>query len=193
MTSPDLLILRHGETEWNLQGRMQGARNSPLTQRGVAQAEAQGRLLSRFGIDDWDLWCSPQGRARDTARIALGLRAKAVRTDGRLAEIRMGAWTGARRRTIAAACPDLFENDTDMVWYDHAPGGEGLEALYARTGAFLADLARPSVVFTHGITSRMLRCHALGLAPGAFADLPGGQGVVYHLSQGVQTCLSEGA
>ncbi|WP_299731133.1 histidine phosphatase family protein [uncultured Tateyamaria sp.] len=193
MRYPDLLILRHGETEWNLAGRMQGEMDSPLTAKGRAQADAQGRLLTEFGVDDWALWSSPQGRARATAQIALGARADEARHDARLTEITMGAWTGKERREIAATVPHMFETEADMSWYDHAPGGEGIMSLYTRTGAFLADLTGPAVIVTHGITSRMLRCHALGLEPGAFDTLPGGQGVVYHLSQGVQTCLSEGA
>lgn len=191
MSYPDLLILRHGETEWNLAGRIQGAEDSPLTAKGRAQAAAQGRILAQFGVRDWDIWASPQPRALTTVQIALPARAADIQTDARLVEIRMGDWTGARRLDIAAAHPYLFENEGDLSWYDHAPGGEGLETLFARTGTFLATLQRPAVIVTHGITSRMLRCHALGLEPGAFAELPGGQGVVYHLSAGVQTCLSE--
>ena len=61
----------------------------------------------------------------------------------------------------------------------------------ARTGSFLAELKQPAVLFTHGITSRMLRCHALGLERGTFADLSGEQGVIYHLSGGFQSCLRE--
>ncbi|WP_299145221.1 histidine phosphatase family protein [uncultured Tateyamaria sp.] len=191
MTYPDLLILRHGETEWNREGRMQGEMDSPLTDTGRAQAEAQGRLLAGLDLDGWALWSSPQGRARATAEIALPGRD--VSTDPRLSEITMGAWTGVRRAEIALQRPQLFDHHGDLTWYDEAPGGEGLEALYVRTGAFLATLRGPAVLVTHGITSRMLRCHALGLEPGAFADLPGGQGVVYAVSGGIQTCLSEGA
>ncbi|WP_299149854.1 histidine phosphatase family protein [uncultured Tateyamaria sp.] len=191
MTHPDLLILRHGETEWNRAGRMQGTRDSPLTAQGRAQAGAQANILARFGIEGWMLYASPQGRAVSTARIAYGARAAEIITDPRLSEITMGAWTGCLRTEIAAQMPHLFEGGSDLGWYDHAPGGEGLEALYARTGAFLAQCTGPSVIVTHGITSRMLRCHALGLDAGAFADLPGGQGVVYHLSGGVQNKLAD--
>jgi broad specificity phosphatase PhoE len=190
MNYPDLLILRHGQTEWNLAKRVQGELDSPLTPLGRAQAAAQGRLLASFGIAGWDVWTSPQGRAADTAQIALGPVA-ALRHDPRLAEITMGHWSGLYRHDIAAEVPHLFETQDDLALYDHAPDGEGLEALYTRTGSFLAELTRPSVIVTHGITSRMLRCHALGLDAGAFDKLPGGQGVVFHLSGGQQTLLSE--
>lgn len=191
MTYPDLLILRHGETEWNRIGRMQGEDNSPLTETGRVQAAAQGRLLARFGISGWNIVSSPQGRSVETARIAVPERVQDIVLDARLAEITLGDWSGASRAEIMAAAPHLFEPDDAMIWYDHAPGGEGLEALYARTGDFLKSCTGPTVLFTHGITSRMLRCHALGLDPGAFADLTGGQGIIYHLADGVQTCLAE--
>ena len=191
MSYPDLLILRHGETEWNRDGRVQGEADSPLTPLGRAQAAAQGRLLRRFDISGWDIWCSPQGRSVETAHIALGGRTEDMTLDPRLAEVTMGAWSGLSRTEIAHKAPHLFDTEDSLIWYDHAPGGEGLEALFARAGAFLTERSMPAVIFTHGITSRMLRCHALGLEQGAFARLPGGQGVIYHLTGGVQVCLAE--
>lgn len=191
MIYPDLLILRHGETEWNRAGRMQGEADSPLTDLGRAQAGAQGRLLDQFGIGGWDICSSPQGRSLETARIALQDQPTQINQDHRLAEIMLGTWSGVSRVEIMRQAPHLFELDDNLIWYDHAPGGEGLEALYTRAGAFLAERTGPTVVFTHGITSRMLRCHALGLDPSAFAELPGGQGIIYHLVDGQQKCLAE--
>ena len=191
MTYPDLLILRHGETLWNRAGRMQGSADSPLTALGRQQAAAQGRLLSAFDAGAFQIWTSPQGRAVETAQIALPGQKRSIRHDSRLAEIAMGDWTGVERSEIRRQVPHLFEKGENLIWYDHAPGGEGLEALYMRTGSFLADLAQPAILFTHGITSRMLRCHALGLERDRFADLPGGQGVIYFLRGGEQTCLAE--
>jgi probable phosphoglycerate mutase len=191
MSYPELLILRHGETEWNRAGRMQGEADSPLTELGRAQAAAQGRLLDRFDITGWSICSSPQGRSVQTARIALEGRIANIALDPRLTEITLGAWSGVPRAQIMQDAPHLFELDDSLIWYDHAPGGEGLAALYDRAGAFLAQCTAPTVVFTHGITSRMLRCHALGFDVGAFANLPGGQGVIYHLAGGQQRCLAE--
>lgn len=192
MRYPDLLILRHGETEWNRLGRMQGEADSPLTDRGRMQAAAQGLLLRQKDLSGWTYWISPLGRCVETARIALGEQAAEAGHDPRLIEITLGDWTGKLRSDIAEEVPHLFAQDGGMAWYDHAPGGEGLQGLYARTGAFLGSLSGPAVIVTHGITSRMLRCHYLGLEPAAFADLPGGQGVIYHMSEGAQKCLAEG-
>ncbi|QBF31442.1 histidine phosphatase family protein [Thalassococcus sp. S3] len=187
---PPLLILRHGETEWNVQKRMQGALDSPLTLRGREQAKAQNRLLAQHGIEDFDCFTSPQGRARKTAKIALEGLADEVREDARLIEIGMGDWTGKDRAALQEAHPALFEAD-NLSFYDQAPGGEGIIALARRTRGFLANLTGPAVIVTHGITSRMLRCHALGLEPDAYDTLPGGQGVVYRVDRGQMTCLEQ--
>ncbi|UOA26988.1 Phosphoserine phosphatase 1 [Pseudosulfitobacter sp. DSM 107133] len=186
---PDLLILRHGETEWNLAGRMQGALDSPLTAKGRAQAAHQGALLAAFGCAGYRWFASPQGRAWDTAQLA-NLGGAGITADARLAEITTGDWTGLSFDAIRAQAPHLFELDETLGWYDHAPGGEGLASVAARTRAFLEGLNGPAVVVTHGITSRILRCHLLDQPWESFDQLEGGQGVIYHLSKRQQKRLS---
>lgn len=187
MSLPDLLILRHGETEWNRAGRMQGRLDSPLTELGRTQARRQGAILTTFGVSGWTVYGSPAGRVRQTANMALP--GWPVVLDERLREIDLGSWNGMLRRDIAASVPHLFETD-DLRWYDHAPDGEGLQALHLRVAGFLADVTGPSVVFTHGITSRVMRCVAMGLPLDAFERVGGGQGVVYHLSDGQSEMLA---
>ncbi len=193
---PDLLVLRHGETEWNRAGRMQGRLDSPLTETGRAQARAQGQILRDMGVvagaGGWQMFVSPQGRALATAQIALGPDV-AMTTDPRLAEIDVGQWNGQLRRDIQAQAPHLFADPDRMIWYDHAPQGEGLGGLAARAAQFLAGLTGPSVIVTHDITSRMLRCLALGHAAAEFDRMEGGQGIIYHLSGGIQKRLTLGA
>lgn len=180
--TPEFLILRHGETEWNRAGRMQGALDSPLTPAGEAQARLQGAILRRHGVEGHDWLVSPQGRARRTAELAAhGLHA-ALRIDPRLAEIGMGDWAGRLRAEIAASAPHLFAPEAGpLAFYGHAPGGESLAALAARVRALVEAEPGPAVIVTHGITSRMLRCQLLGLPPERFAALDGGQGVVYRI------------
>ena len=180
---PDLLILRHGETEWNLAGRMQGDLDSRLTARGRAQAAAQGRILARLGAAAMDWIASPKGRTVETARIAG--QGAAFRTDPRLREIGMGRWTGRLRDEIAAEAPHLFAAGVpELEMYRHIPEGEALDAVAARAADFLAGLERPTVIVTHGITSRLLRCHVLGMPVDLFDRLDGGQGVVYRVAGG---------
>ncbi len=186
----DLYLLRHGQTEWNAAGRWQGRANSPLTALGREQAERQRRTLGALDLSGVAAFSSPQGRAVETAGIAVAPLVAEVRTDPRLREIDVGAWTGRLRAELhpAGAAAEEFDAD-DIALYGGAPGGEGLDALRGRCAAFLADLDGPAIVVAHGITGRMLRVVALGLGEDALADMPGGQGVVHHLSGGAQRRL----
>ncbi|MFQ6548805.1 histidine phosphatase family protein [Aestuariibius sp. 2305UL40-4] len=179
MTYPDLWILRHGETEWNAAGRMQGHLDSPLTERGREQAVRQGALLEGLDFGALDVWMSPLGRAVQTAAIALDGRARILRSDDRLMEIGMGEWQGRARAEL-----DVSQEQDGLLYYDSAPGGEGFPALYTRCRSFLDDLERPAVLVTHGITSRMLRLIATGQGMDGLSDLPGGQGVVHVVRAG---------
>ncbi|MFT7594844.1 MAG: broad specificity phosphatase PhoE [Paracoccaceae bacterium] len=183
MQHPEFLILRHGQTEWNRAERVQGRLDSQLTDVGRGHAARQAEILRDFGVTGWDWFASPQGRAMATARIAVGDHQAQIAADARLCEIDLGEWSGKMRDDIRAAAPELFEA-RELGWYDHAPGGEGLAGVAVRAGAFLAGLQRPSVIVTHGITSRVIRCLALGLPVSDFDRPPGGQGVAHHVAGG---------
>lgn len=186
MTYPELYILRHGQTTWNAEDRMQGWLNSPLTAKGEMDAARQGEILRGCDLGGLAFWCSPSGRAFQTAGIACGALAEAVHTDVRLREIGVGDWAGRLR----AELPTPDGPDPTLAQYEMAPNGEGLAALKARVSAFLADLEGPAVLITHGITSRVIRSTVIG--PGALINptIHGGQGCVYHLKDGVQNLLT---
>lgn len=185
MPVPELYILRHGETEWNAENRMQGELNSPLTPKGEMDAARQGEILATRELAGFSFLTSPQGRAVQTAGIALARVALHVRTDDRLREIGVGDWSGVLRETL----PMPEGKDPFMAHYEIAPNGEGFARLEQRCRAFLADLAGPSVLVTHGITSRMIRSLVIGDDALAVSTVHGGQGCVYHLKDGVQTLL----
>jgi glucosyl-3-phosphoglycerate phosphatase len=191
MDFPELYILRHGETEWNAARRMQGRLDSPLTPRGREQARAQRGILARVGVraDSHAFHVSPQGRAMDTARLVLEGWGVTPTIDPRLSEIDLGAWQGLTMDEIDAHAPGIFETFPGLGWYDHCPGGERLAALRDRAAAVLAGLQGPSVLITHSIFSAAMRTVVLGLPEDAISDMPGGQGVVYHLADGVMTRL----
>ncbi|PTX55766.1 putative phosphoglycerate mutase [Litoreibacter ponti] len=190
MTYPELLILRHGETEWNLEGRMQGHLDSPLTARGRAQARRQGEILSGFDLGAFTLMSSPLGRTRATAQIVLPEAALArLSTDARLREIDVGDWAGQIRAKLTPSRITEFTPDGALAKYDSAPGGEGFEGLAARCAALLDALEGPHLMITHGVTSRMLRALYMGLPPRSLGELPGGQGVVFHMVRGHQIRL----
>jgi probable phosphoglycerate mutase len=190
MTFQPILVLRHGETLWNAEGRFQGVLNSPLTERGQEQARAQGRILADLDLADYDVRVSPQGRAFETAAIALARQVSHLRTDDRLREIGVGDWSGLLREGLTVfgeTQPDT--PDGPLALYEHAPGGEGFAALRARCLDFLQSLERPTICVTHGITSRMLRTVAMGLPASTLGDRPGGQGVIYGVEAGEHRTL----
>lgn len=189
MKAPTLYILRHGETEWNAAGRLQGRHDSPLTPRGRAQAQAQRDILRAEDLEGFTAFSSPQGRAFQTAAIALEGQVENIHTDDRLSEIGLGEWAGEDRAALIAreAVADAF------ALYERAPDGEGFARLQTRCRAFLESLDTPAVIVTHGITSRMLRLILLGRDITDLAHLEGGQGVVFRLHDGNQTLLRKKA
>ena len=153
---PDLYLIRHGQTLWNAEGRLQGRLDSPLTDLGRAQAAALRPLLC--GLTARRL-SSPLGRAVQTARILFGDGPFA--TDDRLAEIDLGGFSGRLLADLRADLPDAFA-DPPHAWYDRIPDGEGLAGLSDRLSAFLADLPGPAVIVTHGMALAMLCSLATG-------------------------------
>ena len=182
---PELYILRHGQTEWNAQGRMQGALNSPLTPQGEAEAAKQGMILQGLDLTGFQYISSPQGRAVQTAGIALARVADFIVTDPRLAEITVGDWSGLLRDEL----PMEDVEDPYMAQYEAAPGGERLAGVRLRAAALLADLKGPAVLVTHGVTSRVIRTLVVGEAASQPSSIHGGQGTIYHLKNGVQKVL----
>jgi len=185
---PEVFVLRHGQTEWNLAGRHQGRMNSDLTDLGREQARRQGEILQAVvkGRDDLVAMSSPQGRAFDTAALALAPVGLTPIVDDRLCEISFGEWEGLTFDDIATKWPERTMNaDKDVFsWHFQAPGGENFDAVRARANAVLESLTRPAIIVTHGITSRVLRGVWLGGDWDEMAALPGGQGCVYHLING---------
>ena len=183
--APELFILRHGQTEWNAQHRMQGWLNSPLTEQGKSEATRQFEILRAVNLEGFSAISSPSGRAFQTAAIALGPLVDTIHTDPRLREIDVGEWSGARRDDL----PQFDGPDGYLRQYEAAPGGEGLAGVAARIADFLSNLEGPAILVTHGITSRVMREMIVGEAALQGPGPNAGQGVVYHLKNGVQSLL----
>ncbi|WP_284164214.1 histidine phosphatase family protein [Frigidibacter sp. SD6-1] len=184
----EIYIIRHGQTEWNAAGRMQGGTaDSPLTARGRAQVVAMADCLAARGVtaESHLFLASPQGRTLETA-AAIARRLDARFTlDPRLREIDMGPFAGLTHDEIAARFPGAFEEQHPCLWYDTIPGGEGLAALQARAIAAVHEIDRPAVIVTHGMTSRMLRAAYLGRDHlFAATEMEGGQGILFRLADG---------
>jgi len=191
---PEILVLRHGQTEWNREGRHQGQRDSPLTDHGLQQARDQGTILAALDADwtGFDAFFSPQLRAARTAELALGAINKTGRADDRLKEVAFGAWEGRTPDEIERVQPgfEKARDDDPFGVHFHSPGGENFAQMAARCQSFLSDLQRPTVIVCHGITSRVLRGLWLGTDSDGMSDLPGGQGCVFRLNDAGHTTLT---
>ena len=98
--SPLVYVVRHGQTDWNAEGRFQGSRDVPINETGRHQADRNGAALRKLlgsDAEDFDFVASPLGRARETMeriRTAMGLPHQEYRTDSRLVEVSYGNWEG---------------------------------------------------------------------------------------------------
>jgi broad specificity phosphatase PhoE len=193
MHYPPLYILRHGQTTWNAEQRIQGSLDSPLTSLGRSQALCQQRILSGCDLLGFTALSSPQERALETARIALDGLFDRIKTDNDLREIGVGAWEGHLRADLLSQAAIEREEEGALDLYVCAPEGEGFDALHVRCTAFLETLTGPAVLVTHGITSRMLRVILTGRSIDDLGGIDGGQGCVFHIKDGVQVKLTIGA
>lgn len=184
-----IFLIRHGQTEFNREGRLQGRSDSPLTEVGRRQAAAFGAVLSRE-VGQAAVWTSPLARAAETARIVAGtLPGAEIRTDARLAEASFGQWEGMTRPEIDAGWPGLRKQHPPRQWKLHAPGGERLEPLMARLGAVLADAAAEPgdvILVSHGIAGRLIRGLHAGLPLTDTMYLGASQDLLHRLRPGGQ-------
>ena len=192
LTSP-LYLLRHGETAWNLERRMQGSKDSSLTARGRAQAAAMGRALAAELAREPGptvFLRSPLGRTRETASIVgreLGLDPSQWRDDPRLAELRYGAWEGSTWAEIEAHTPEAMATwRADPEGYC-PPGGETHDELRRRSAEALADIIAAgtrTVVVSHGVSGAVMRGLNLGLDARAMFVLEKPQDAFFRLLDG---------
>ncbi|MCE2520758.1 MAG: histidine phosphatase family protein [Alphaproteobacteria bacterium] len=186
-----IYLLRHGETAWNRAGRMQGRKDSPLTQRGVGQARAMGRLLATLVMEPGTvpIWCSPLGRARQSCSLicdVLGRPPETVRFDDRLIEIDDGSFAGMTATEAALCDRSAWERRRRDPFRNAAPGGESCCDVFERSSAWLAavDLGDETVVIAHGVFNRMFVAAACGLNPEALLGLPAPQDAIIRISAG---------
>lgn len=161
-----VILVRHGETTWNIEGRYQGRKDTPLSPRGLEQ----GRLLAE-GLRNVPLDAavsSPLRRALVTCGLCAGPRGLTVETDPRLTEISHGEWEGRLAGEIEAGYPDEFR-----LWHTaphrvRMPGGENLEDVTRRARAAFDDYAerydgRTLLVAAHDAVNKAVVCDLLGM------------------------------
>jgi probable phosphoglycerate mutase len=190
-----LYVLRHGETAWNIDRRMQGTKNSDLTERGRAQALAMGRTLKAELAHESGptlFLRSPLGRTRETSLIVgaeLGLDPDRWRDDPRLAELSYGDWEGYSWKEIEVHTPSALADWRADPEGFCPPGGETHFELRRRSAAALADIVASNtrtVIVGHGVSGAVLRGINLGLDARAMFILEKPQDAFFRLTHGAE-------
>lgn len=153
MNRTHIIIVRHGQTEWNIRGIRQGHLDSKLTERGQAQAKALGQRLAREKFSA--IYSSDLGRAVDTAREIASLSGHPIVTDERLRERHLGIFQGLSGSEIDAKYPAERKAMRSSGPSYVIPGGESMVRQVERNMACLNELAERHageqiVVVTHG-------------------------------------------
>ena len=188
MSLPTIYYIRHGETEWNAEGRLQGAQDIPLNDLGRKQAVSAGSILAQLLARDrrseqpLSFVASPLGRARSTMELVRGvlrLPPFDYSIDDRLREIGYGRWEGSTLAQMQASDPELFARRQADKWTVAPPGGESYASVQIRVRDWYDRLSMDTVAVAHGGTARALMV-ALGIeTPASAADLAIEQGAVY--------------
>jgi probable phosphoglycerate mutase len=188
MPPPKLYFVRHGETDWNLERRLQGQHDIPLNALGREQALRCGSILRDLlgrdgrGVSDFDYVSSPLSRARETMeriRSILALEPERYSTDARLMEMSFGRWEGFTFAELQMREADALARRERDKWGFVLPGGESYAQLAVRVRAWYESVEHDTVVAAHGGVCRALMAH-LGIArPEAASTGEIGQGVVY--------------
>lgn len=163
-----LLLIRHGETDWNIEGRYQGQADPPLNEKGVAQAHTLVEEMAEIPIDVF--YSSPLRRALETAEILADSLNVPLHRELRLMEIHQGDWQTRLRSEIENLYPDLFLHWESKPWEVTPPGGETLTHVQERVYAAVDDITsrhKDSSIglVTHRVPIALLKIRYQGLDP----------------------------
>lgn len=166
MARTEVILIRHGETVWNLEGRYQGQLDSPLTERGVHQAEAIAARLRDCPFDH--LYASDLGRTWKTAEPIAAATGHPILPEPRLRERHFGIFHGLDRTTIRDRYPEAHRGYTSDDPDYPVPQGESLRQLHERAVSCLEELAarhagQRLVLVSHGGALAALLRHVIGI------------------------------
>lgn len=164
----NIILLRHGQTDYNLQGRMQGSVDIPLNATGIAQAEKLGKYLQNTPIDVFI--SGPLKRANATAKIVAKYHQKEneVIIDPRIMEINLGDWGGAYAKELQIKYPKKYACWKNTPWRFTAPHGENIDQVAKRGAEALTDIAqkypgKTVLVAGHSMLNPSSVCRLLGI------------------------------
>ncbi|QNI70773.1 histidine phosphatase family protein [Cyanobium sp. NS01] len=182
-SGPRLLLVRHGETDWNRQGRFQGQIDIPLNAHGLAQAEAAGGFLGPISIQR--AYSSGLSRPRQTAEAILASHPGVpLTTCSGLVEIGHGLWEGQLEPEIQAGWPELLADWKRAPQTVQMPEGETLQQVWDRSLAAWARIVaslgpdETALVVAHDAVNKTILCGLLGLKPADIWAIKQGNGGV---------------
>ena len=160
---PLCYFVRHGQTAWNAELRLQGQADTDMTELGRSQAVRNGRRLAELvdKPEDFDFVASPLKRTRETMeliRAAMGLPPQGYRTEPRLMEVHFGDWQGFTYAELEEKQPGCTAARFQDKWGFVAPGqgGESYQMLLDRVKPWFDAIEKPTVCVTHGGVIRIL-------------------------------------
>ena len=171
-----LCLVRHGQTDWNLEGRYQGQSDVPLNEHGRAQARALAQEIA--GQSFSGIYTSDLQRAKETAQIISNFLQLPVILEPRLREINQGEWEGQLVEAIKARYAALWQQRTVDPASVRPPGGETVGEVAKRVHAALDDIASqhpntPVLIVSHGLALATVICQARNIPVGqAYSVIP---------------------
>jgi probable phosphoglycerate mutase len=168
-----ITLVRHGETTWNAMNKVQGQLESPLSPRGVAQAEALARRLQHEPFDA--MYSSDLSRARDTAKKIAALSGHDIVVDTRLRERHYGMFQGLTWDDIKRDHPEEYAQYKGRFPNVTIPGGESADEFFGRVLEVLAEISAKhehALVVAHGGLVDVIYREAMQLAREAPRDYP---------------------
>ncbi len=184
---PPIYFVRHGQTDWNEQGLIQGSVETDLNSTGVRQAGAVAEALAHREpeLRSFDFYVSPQHRAQQTMRIICEAQPRdfsTVQTEPRVRELGFGIWEGKPFWELKA--DPMYPADAEGH-YDWRPeGGESYADGVARVDGFLSGLTKPTLIVAHGAVGRCIIGFVCKLAGPSITRLPTPQGSFCVLKDG---------
>jgi broad specificity phosphatase PhoE len=189
-TTPELIFIRHGETDWNARGLIQGSIETDLNEKGHEQAKRIASLLAarNLRLSEYDFYVSPQKRARQTMAhivLALGLPSEYVVMDHRLRELGFGIWESKPFWELKASPIYPADPETRFGW--RPEGGESYADGIVRVEDFRQRLKRKAIVVSHGAVGRCMIGNITGLGPAQIVGLKTPQGAYCDLTNNSAT------
>jgi probable phosphoglycerate mutase len=179
-----LILIRHGQTDWNVEGRYQGQVDIPLNERGREQAAQTARALS--GANLAAIYASDLTRAVETAKALAQVAGLPVRIDPRLREINQGRWEGRLFDEIRAEYPEELKRRQEDPLAFAPPGGEVVGQVRERVLAAVADIVRRHpdqrvAIVSHGLALALVRTYYGDYPAGKVWELVPGNGEIVEL------------